>query len=34
MTLAGLIFLILSWGIILGLVIFCFLKVLSRKELK
>jgi hypothetical protein len=30
----GWVFLILSWGIILGLTIFCFFKVFSKKELK
>lgn len=31
---AGWVFLILSWGLILGLTIFCFAKVFSKKELK
>lgn len=34
MTLEGWVFLIISWGIILGLTIFCFVKVFSKKELK
>lgn len=31
MTLEGWVFLIISWGIILGLTIFCFVKVFSKK---
>ena len=34
MKILGWIFLIISWGIILGLTIFCFVKVFSKKELK
>ena len=34
MRLAGWIFLIFSWGIILGLTFFCFAKVFSKRELK
>jgi hypothetical protein len=34
MTTNGWIFLSVSWSIILGLVIFCFLKVFSKKEIK
>jgi hypothetical protein len=34
MKLAGWIFLIVSWGIILGLTAFCFIKVFSKKEIK
>jgi len=30
----GWIFLIISWGIILGLSAFCFIKVFSKKEIK
>lgn len=30
----GWVFLFISWGFILGLTVFCFLKVFSRKELK
>jgi len=33
MRIGGWIFLIISWGLILGLTIFCFTKVFSRKEL-
>lgn len=33
MNLGGWIFLILSWGFILGLLIFCFAKVFSKKEM-
>lgn len=34
MKMGGWIFLVSSWGIILGLTIFCFIKVFSKKELK
>jgi len=34
MTLGGWILLIFSWGAILTLAVFCFVKVFSRKELK
>lgn len=34
MTPAGWIFLLISWGLIILLVSFCFLKVFSKKELK
>jgi len=30
----GWIFLIFSWGVILGLTAFCFIKVFSKKEIK
>jgi hypothetical protein len=33
MTAGGLIFLFLSWGFITGLVVFCFVKVFSKKEM-
>jgi len=34
MSITGWIFLIFSWGMILGLTIFCFIKVFLKKELK
>lgn len=34
MTPAGWIMLIVSWTLILGMAIFCFIKVLSKKNLK
>ncbi len=34
MTIGGWIFLSISWGIILSLAIFCFIKVFSKKEIK
>jgi len=34
MSTAGWVFLVLSWGLILTLAIFCFTKILSKKELK
>jgi hypothetical protein len=34
MNIGGWIFLLISWGIILGLTVFCFVKVFSKKELK
>jgi len=34
MSFGGWLFLILSWGIILWLAVFCFIKVFSKKELK
>jgi len=34
MTFGGIIFLALSWGIILFLAGFCFLRVFSKKEMK
>ena len=34
MKLGGWIFLICSWGLILGLTVFCFVKVFSKKETK
>jgi glycerol uptake facilitator-like aquaporin len=34
MTLAGWVFLGLSWGFIIVLSVFCFYKVFSKKELK
>jgi hypothetical protein len=34
MTSGGWVFIIFSWGIILGLAAFCFKKVFSKKELK
>lgn len=34
MTLSGWILLIFSWGLILGVAIFCFIKVLAAKDLK
>ena len=34
MKTGGWIFLIFSWGIILWLTVFCFIKVFSKKELK
>ncbi|MGM0443190.1 MAG: hypothetical protein ACQEQV_03290 [Fibrobacterota bacterium] len=34
MTTAGLIFMILSWSTIIGLVLFCFAKTLSEKKEK
>lgn len=34
MSISGWAFLILSWGLILALTVFCFIKVFSKKELK
>jgi len=34
MKIEGWLFIIFSWGIILGLTVFCFKKVFSKKELK
>jgi len=34
MKIEGWVFIIFSWGIILGLTAFCFKKVFSKKELK
>ncbi len=34
MKIGGWVFIVLSWGIILGLTVFCFIKVFVRKELK
>jgi len=34
MRLGGWLFLVLSWAVILGLTIFCFIKVFSKKEIK
>ncbi len=34
MKTAGWVFLIGSWGFIIGLAIFCFIRVFSKKELK
>jgi len=34
MNLGGWVFLFLSWGVILGLVLFCFGKVFGKKALK
>jgi hypothetical protein len=34
MKINGWIFLVVSWGLILGLTTFCFIKVFSKKELK
>jgi len=34
MKLGGWILLLLSWGMIVGLAIFCFTKVFAKKELK
>jgi hypothetical protein len=34
MRIDGWVFLIISWGIILGMAAFCFVKVFSKKELK
>jgi len=31
---SGWLFLILSWGVILGLTVFCFAKVFSKKDVK
>ena len=33
MTGLGWVFLIVSWGVIIGLVIFCFLKIFRKKEI-
>ena len=33
MSLSAWIFLILSWGFILGLTVFCFVKVFSKKKM-
>jgi hypothetical protein len=34
MTIGGWILVIFSWGMILGISIFCFIKVFAKKELK
>lgn len=34
MNIGGWIFLVVSWGIIVGLATFCFVRVLSKKVLK
>lgn len=34
MKFSGWLFLILSWGSIIGLAVFCFYKVFSKKEVK
>lgn len=34
MNISGWVFLIVSWGLILGLTTLCFVKVFSKKELK
>jgi len=34
MRMNGWMFLIISWGLILGLTAFCFIKVFSKKEVK
>jgi len=34
MRIYGWVFLVISWGLILGLAAFCFIKVFSRKELR
>lgn len=34
MTIGGWLFLVLSWGIILALAAFCFIKVFAKKEIK
>jgi len=34
MNISGWIFLIVSWGLILGFTVFCFVKVFSKKEIK
>lgn len=34
MTIAGLVFLLVSWGIILVLTAFCFIRVFSKKEIR
>jgi len=34
MRIDGWVFLIISWGIILGMAVFCFVKVFLKKELK
>jgi hypothetical protein len=34
MNAGGWIFLVLSWGLIIGLSVICFIKVFSKKELK
>ena len=33
MTLLGWVFLVLSWTAIIGLVIFCFIRIFSKKEM-
>jgi len=34
MKLTGWIFIIFSWGLIIGMFVFCFVKVFSKKEIK
>ena len=34
MSLGGWIFILFSWGLIIGLSIYCFFKVFAKKELK
>jgi len=34
MKLTGWIFIIFSWGLIIGMFVFCLIKVLSKKEIK
>ena len=34
MKLAGWLFMIASWGMIISLLIFCFIRVFSKKEIK
>lgn len=34
MNFTGWIFIFISWGLIIGLAIFCFVKVFSKKELR
>ena len=31
MTLSGWIFMVISWGLIIGLVVFCFIKIFRKK---
>jgi len=33
MTMLGRLFIAVSWGLIIGLVIFCFMKIFGKKEL-
>lgn len=34
MKLTGWIFIIFSWGLIIGMLVFCLIKVFSKKEIK
>jgi len=34
MRLSGWIFIILSWGMIIALIVFCLIKIFTKKELK